>query len=44
MQVEYAECPGVDPQVFEAVLTPGALQFLAELVHQMDNGIDQVRG
>lgn len=41
-QVEFADCPSLDPQTFEAVLSPEALSFLAALVHRFDEGTNEV--
>lgn len=42
-QVEYdAECGGLDRSVARTVLTPGALTFVAELVHEFRDGVAEV--
>lgn len=41
--MEYdAECGGLDRAIARSVLTPGALSFLAELVHEFRDGVAQV--
>lgn len=44
-QVEYdADCGGLDRDVARGVLTPGALAFVAELVHEFRDGVAEVGG
>lgn len=43
IQVEYdADCGGLDPAIARAVLTEGALIFLAELVHHFQGDVAEV--
>jgi hypothetical protein len=42
-QVEYdADCGGLDPRIARTVLTPEALTFVAELVHEFREGVAEV--
>lgn len=42
--MEYdADCGGLDKGIARTVLTPGALTFLAELVHEFRDGVAAVR-
>lgn len=44
-QVEYdADCGGLDREAARGVLTPGALTFVAELVHEFRDGVAEVGG
>lgn len=41
--MEYdADCGGLDRGIARGVLTPGALTFLAELVHEFRDGVAEV--